>query len=62
MAVDQRIQAAIAAQRFGFTPRPGILAKLAPDPRGVLIAEIERPNAGQIVDVRDVVNESFFRT
>jgi uncharacterized protein (DUF1800 family) len=47
MALDP-IEAAMALHRFGFGPRAGSLAALASDPRGALLSELDRPNAGQI--------------
>ena len=35
---------------FGFGPKAGSIAALAPDPLGALLAELDVPNAGQIVD------------
>jgi uncharacterized protein (DUF1800 family) len=49
MALDPR-GAALALHRFGFGPRPGTIASVASDPRGALIAELDRPNAGTIPD------------
>jgi uncharacterized protein (DUF1800 family) len=49
MAGDPR-EAALALHRFGFGPRAGSIMAIAPDPRGALHAELERPNAGQIVE------------
>jgi uncharacterized protein (DUF1800 family) len=48
MALDPR-GAALALHRFGFGPRPGSIAAIASDPRGALIADLDRPNAGQIL-------------
>ena len=39
----------MALHRFGFGPRPGSIAAIASDPRGALIADLDRPNAGQIL-------------
>jgi uncharacterized protein (DUF1800 family) len=47
-ARDARIEAATALHRFGFAPRPGGLAAFASDPRGALLAELQKPDAGQI--------------
>src|SRR5262244_175118 len=47
MALDP-LGAAVALHRFGFGPRPGSIAALAPDPRGALLSELDRPNAGQV--------------
>jgi uncharacterized protein (DUF1800 family) len=42
--------AALALHRFGLGPRAGSIAAIASDPRGALLAELERPQAGQIAD------------
>ncbi len=49
MALDPK-QAALALHRFGFGPRAGSIAALASDPRGALLAELDQPNAGRIVN------------
>lgn len=48
MALDPEFTAALALHRFGFGPVPGAIAAIADDPRGALLAEIERPGAGQV--------------
>jgi uncharacterized protein (DUF1800 family) len=48
MALDPRTQAALALHRFGLGPRAGSIAALASDPRGALIAELDRAGAGRI--------------
>src|SRR2546423_959150 len=48
MALDPKVEAAIALHRFGLGPRPGAVAAIASDPRGALLAELERPGAGRI--------------
>jgi uncharacterized protein (DUF1800 family) len=48
MALDPK-EAALGLHRFGFGPRSGSIAAIAADPRGALLAELQRPNAGQIV-------------
>jgi uncharacterized protein (DUF1800 family) len=50
MASDPKQQAAIALHRFGFGPRAGTLASVAADPRGAVLAELDRPGAGRIAD------------
>ena len=50
MALDSKAEAALALHRFGLGPRAGSIAAIASDPRGALIAELDRPNAGRIVD------------
>ena len=43
-------EAALALHRFGFGPRAGSIEAIAADPRGALIAELDRPGAGQITN------------
>jgi uncharacterized protein (DUF1800 family) len=50
MALDPKMQAALALHRFGLGPKAGSIAAMASDPRGALIADLDRPNAGQIDD------------
>jgi uncharacterized protein (DUF1800 family) len=50
MALDPKAEAALALHRFGFGPRVGSIAAIAGDPRGALLAEINRPGAGRITD------------
>jgi uncharacterized protein (DUF1800 family) len=50
MALDPKVEAAIALHRFGLGPRPGSIAAIASDPRGALLAELNSPNAGRIND------------
>ena len=50
MTNDPRRDAALALHRFGLGPRPGSIAAIASDPRGALVAELERPGAGRIYD------------
>jgi uncharacterized protein (DUF1800 family) len=49
MATDPNAEAALALHRFGLGPRTGSIAAIASDPRGALIAELERPGAARIV-------------
>jgi uncharacterized protein (DUF1800 family) len=48
MTDDRTREAAFALHRFGLGPRPGSIAAIASDPRGALLAELERPGAGTI--------------
>jgi uncharacterized protein (DUF1800 family) len=50
MARDPKAEAALALHRFGFGPRLGSIAAIASDPRGALLAELDRPGAGRIGD------------
>jgi len=48
MALDSKAQAALALHRFGLGPRLGSIAAIASDPRGALLAELERPGIARI--------------
>jgi uncharacterized protein (DUF1800 family) len=42
------LEAAIALHRFGVGPVAGSIAAIADDPRGALLADLERPGAGRV--------------
>jgi uncharacterized protein (DUF1800 family) len=48
MSFDSRAAAALALHRFGLGPRAGSIAAIASDPRGALLAELDRPDAGRV--------------
>jgi uncharacterized protein (DUF1800 family) len=48
MSLDPQTEAALALHRFGFGPRAAAIAKIASDPRGALLADIDRPGAATI--------------
>ena len=50
MARDPKAEAALALHRFGFGPRLGSIAAIASDPRGALLAELDRPGVGRITN------------
>jgi uncharacterized protein (DUF1800 family) len=50
VAPDAKFEAALALHRFGLGPQPGSIAAIASDPRGALLVELNRPEAGKIVD------------
>jgi len=50
MAADPKAEAALALHRFGLGPRAGSIAVVASDPRGALLAELDRAGAGHIGD------------
>ncbi len=50
MASDPKADAALALHRFGVSPRPGSIAAIASDPRGALLADLDRSGAGRIPD------------
>jgi uncharacterized protein (DUF1800 family) len=43
MSIPAKAEAVLALNRFGMGPRPGSIAAIASDPRGALLAELERP-------------------
>ena len=43
MTLDPKATAALGLHRFGFGPRAGSIATIASDPRGALLADLERP-------------------
>ena len=47
MALDP-VGAALALHRFGLGPRTGSISAIASDPRGAILAELDRPNVGQV--------------
>jgi len=50
MENDRQHDAALALHRFGFGPRGDAIAKISVDPRGALLAELDRPNIARIDD------------
>jgi uncharacterized protein (DUF1800 family) len=48
MTADRKREAALALHRFGFGPGHDSIAAIAIDPRGAMLADLERPGAGQI--------------
>jgi uncharacterized protein (DUF1800 family) len=48
MASNSELEAVLAMHRFGFGPVPGSIAAIADDPRGALLADLERPAAGRV--------------
>ena len=48
MSGSAKAEAVLALHRFGMGPRPGSIAAIEADPRGALIAELERPSASEI--------------
>jgi uncharacterized protein (DUF1800 family) len=48
MSLGPKAKAALALHRFGLGPRAGSIKAIASDPRGALVAELDRPDAGRI--------------
>src|SRR6478752_7144791 len=53
MALDPKAEAAIALHRFGLGPRAGSIAAIASDPRGALIAELDRAGASRAPEMKE---------
>jgi len=51
MNLDRKAEAAKALHRFGFGPRQGSIASIADDPRGAVLADLKRADAGRIVNL-----------
>src|SRR5215471_10789057 len=50
MPIDPKAEAARALHRFGFGPRGNTIADIAGDPRGAVLADLERRSAGRIAN------------
>ena len=50
MAAEPQAEAALALHRFGFGPRSGSITAISSDPRGALLAELDRLNVAQITE------------
>src|ERR1700686_927736 len=48
MSSSAKAEAALALHRFGMGPRPGSIAAIEADPRGALIAELDRSSTSLI--------------
>ena len=48
MATNPKADAALALHRFGFGPAGNAIASIAGDPRGALLADLDRPDAGRV--------------
>ena len=55
MATDNQYDAALALHRFGFGPRGDTITRLAADPRGALLAELDR-SGGALIDDTDLLD------
>src|SRR6266436_5109298 len=62
MALDAKGAAALALHRFGMGPRAGSIAAIASDPRGALLAELDRPGAGRIASPELLTSGEAART
>ena len=55
MTADRQREAALALHRFGFGPRGDAIARMSSDPRGAVIADLERADAAPI-DESELLN------
>ncbi|MBO0763808.1 MAG: DUF1800 family protein [Hyphomicrobiaceae bacterium] len=62
MGVSAKHEAALALHRFGLGPRLGSIAAIKADPRGALLAELDRSNAGWIAAGSLPTSAQAFRT
>jgi uncharacterized protein (DUF1800 family) len=62
MGHSTKAEAALALHRFGMGPRPGSIAAIQSDPRGALMAEVDRPRAGAIAAAGLPSSTQAFRT
>jgi uncharacterized protein (DUF1800 family) len=62
MSNSAKADAVLALQRFGMGPRPGSIAAIEADPRGALIAELDRPSAGLLAASALASSPKAFRT
>ena len=61
MALTGREQAVLALHRFGLGPQPSSVVAIASDPRGALLAELDRPGAGLIAGADLQTSAQAFR-
>jgi uncharacterized protein (DUF1800 family) len=62
MDASRKAVAALALNRFGFGPRRGSIAAIAADPRGAVLAELDRPRAGELAAAGLPSSAQAFRT
>jgi uncharacterized protein (DUF1800 family) len=62
MSSSAKAEAILALNRFGMGPRPGSIAVIEADPRGALIAELERPYAALAASSALPSSTKAFRT
>ena len=62
MTASAQARAVLALNRFGLGPRLGSIAAIQSDPRGALLAELDRPRAGEIAPGALPTSAQAFRT
>jgi len=50
ISTDPKFRAALALHRFGLGPKAGLIDAIASDPRGALLAELDKPGVGLVFD------------
>src|SRR5947208_3017657 len=61
MSRSAKAEAALALHRFGMGPRPGSIAAIEADPRGALLAELDRPAIAELAAVNLPSSAKAFR-
>ena len=62
MSNSAKAEAVLALHRFGMGPRPGSIAAIEADPRGALLAELDRPSADLVAASALPSSAKAFRT
>ena len=62
MSSSAKAEAVLALHRFGMGPRPGSIAAIESDPRGALIAELDRPSAALLSAPMQPSSAKAYRT
>src|SRR6185295_2820742 len=62
MGHSTKVEAVLALHRFGMGPRPGSIAAIESDPRGALLAELDRPRPSEIAAAALPSSAQAFRT
>jgi len=62
MGHSAKAEAALALHRFGMGPRLGSIAAIESDPRGALLAELDRPRASEVAAPSLPTSTQAFRT
>ena len=62
MGHSTKEEAVLALHRFGMGPRPGSIAAIESDPRGALLAELDKPRASEIAAGSLPTSSQAFRT
>ena len=61
MGHSAKADAVLALHRFGMGPRLGSIAAIQSDPRGALLAELDKPRAGEVAAASLPTSTQAFR-